>query len=154
VQKLASETKRRFTNPKSVGPPEFQLEVDERRSGERLEPVPEGIEDNVSEETEYGPTEQTEGDLESIPAASNDNPHPRPQDPKMSEKMDAPKTLDPATAREAVAVLTKAKLETMRLAREQAEAVGEMCRRAGSELPPYCFDDLIGKGAYGRVYKG
>jgi hypothetical protein len=150
VQLLASETKRKFTNPKSVGPPQFQLEeVDEHRSDDGLESLREEIEDSVSEDTR-----QTEGALQLIPVASNDNQHPHSQRPQKATKMDTPTPLDPVTAREAVAVLTKAKLETMKLAREQAEAVEEMCRRAGTELPPYCFDDLIGKGAYGRVYKG
>jgi hypothetical protein len=50
--------------------------------------------------------------------------------------------------------LTKQKAEAMRLAREQSAAVKEMCRRAKSDMPPYDFEELIGKGAYGRVYKG
>ncbi|KAE8555672.1 hypothetical protein EYB25_000370 [Talaromyces marneffei] len=59
--------------------------------------------------------------------------------------------LDPSSA---MATLTKQKLESIKLAREQAAAVHEMCRRAKSEVPPYEFEELIGKGAYGRVYKG
>lgn len=53
-----------------------------------------------------------------------------------------------------MATLTKQKAESIKLAREQAAAVHEMCRRAKSEVPPYEFEELIGKGAYGRVYKG
>ncbi|OJJ47238.1 hypothetical protein ASPZODRAFT_64892 [Penicilliopsis zonata CBS 506.65] len=66
--------------------------------------------------------------------------------------MDPPRTsrlLDPA-----MAAITKHKAEAIRLAKEQAAAVQEMCRRAKSEAPPYEFEELIGKGAYGRVYKG
>ncbi|PCG90145.1 Hypothetical protein PENO1_100660 [Penicillium occitanis (nom. inval.)] len=59
--------------------------------------------------------------------------------------------LDPSSA---MATLTKQKAESIKLAREQAAAVHEMCRRAKSEVPPYEFEELIGKGAYGRVYKG
>lgn len=59
--------------------------------------------------------------------------------------------LDPTSA---MATLTKQKAESIKLAREQAAAVHEMCRRAKSEVPPYEFEELIGKGAYGRVYKG
>lgn len=59
--------------------------------------------------------------------------------------------LDPLSA---VASLTKQKAEAIRLAREQDAAVRAMCRRAKTEVPPYEFEELIGKGAYGRVYKG
>lgn len=53
-----------------------------------------------------------------------------------------------------MAAITKHKAEAIKLAREQAAAVQEMCRRAKTEVPPYEFEELIGKGAYGRVYKG
>lgn len=58
--------------------------------------------------------------------------------------------LDPST----MATLNKQKAEAIRLAKEQAAAVKEMCRRAKTDQPPYEFEELIGKGAYGRVYKG
>ncbi|RAL13788.1 putative serine/threonine protein kinase [Aspergillus homomorphus CBS 101889] len=57
--------------------------------------------------------------------------------------------LDPA-----MAAITKHKAEAIKLAREQSSAVEEMCRRAKTEVPPYEFEELIGKGSYGRVYKG
>ncbi|KAH8705214.1 kinase-like domain-containing protein [Talaromyces proteolyticus] len=59
--------------------------------------------------------------------------------------------LDPSSA---MASITKQKVEAIRLAKEQSAAVHEMCRRAKTEVPPYEFEELIGKGAYGRVYKG
>ncbi|KAJ5540876.1 hypothetical protein N7494_005952 [Penicillium frequentans] len=59
--------------------------------------------------------------------------------------------LDPSSA---VAAITRHKAEAIKLAREQGTAVKEMCRRAKTEVPPYEFEELIGKGAYGRVYKG
>jgi hypothetical protein len=59
--------------------------------------------------------------------------------------------LDPSSAMETI---SKQKSEAIRLAKEQAVAVKEMCRRAKTDLPPYEFEELIGKGAYGRVYKG
>ncbi|KAL4974778.1 hypothetical protein BDW66DRAFT_167535 [Aspergillus desertorum] len=68
--------------------------------------------------------------------------------------MEAPRAsrfLDPTSA---MAAITKHKAEAIRLAREQGAAVREMCRRAKTEIPPYEFEELIGKGAYGRVYKG
>ncbi|KAL4920116.1 kinase-like domain-containing protein [Aspergillus aurantiobrunneus] len=63
----------------------------------------------------------------------------------------ASRFLDPTSA---VAAITKHKAEAIRLAREQGTAVREMCRRAKTETPAYDFEELIGKGAYGRVYKG
>ncbi|KAJ6089031.1 hypothetical protein N7499_003878 [Penicillium canescens] len=59
--------------------------------------------------------------------------------------------LDPSSA---MAAITKHKVEAIKLAREQGIAVQEMCRRAKTDIPPYEFEELIGKGAYGRVYKG
>ena len=53
-----------------------------------------------------------------------------------------------------MAAITKHKAEAIKLAREQGVAVQEMCRRAKTDTPPYEFEELIGKGAYGRVYKG
>ncbi|KAL4803478.1 hypothetical protein BDV18DRAFT_144828 [Aspergillus unguis] len=63
----------------------------------------------------------------------------------------ASRFLDPSSA---MAAITKHKAEAIRLAREQGAAVREMCRRAKTETPAYDFEELIGKGAYGRVYKG
>lgn len=54
----------------------------------------------------------------------------------------------------AVMAITKQKSEAMRLARDQEAIVEEMCRRNKSTSPPYSFEELIGKGAFGRVYKG
>lgn len=59
--------------------------------------------------------------------------------------------LDPSSA---MAAITKHKAEAIKLARDQAHAVREMCRRSKTDVPPYEFEELIGKGAYGRVYKG
>ena len=56
--------------------------------------------------------------------------------------------------RASLLAVTKHKAEAMKLAREQSAAVKEMCRRTKMDIPPYEFDELIGKGAYGRVYKG
>jgi hypothetical protein len=43
--------------------------------------------------------------------------------------------------------------EAMRLAKAQEASVIEKCRRSGSSIPEYAFDELIGKGSFGRVYK-
>lgn len=63
----------------------------------------------------------------------------------------ASRFLDPSSA---MAAITRHKAEAIKLAREQGTAVKEMCRRAKTDVPPYEFEELIGKGAYGRVYKG
>lgn len=66
--------------------------------------------------------------------------------------MEPSRLLDPSSA--TMMAVTKQRLDASRLAKEQSVAVKEMCRRANTERPPYDFDELIGKGAYGRVYKG
>jgi hypothetical protein len=43
--------------------------------------------------------------------------------------------------------------EAMRLAKAQETMVIEKCRRSGASIPEYAFDELIGKGSFGRVYK-
>jgi protein-serine/threonine kinase len=42
----------------------------------------------------------------------------------------------------------------MQQAKEMELLVAERAKRSGEEPPPYDFFELIGKGAYGRVYKG
>ncbi|KAJ9497203.1 hypothetical protein H2202_007359 [Exophiala xenobiotica] len=44
--------------------------------------------------------------------------------------------------------------EAVRLAEEQQRAVTEKCKRSNQLAPNYAFDELIGKGSFGRVYKG
>ncbi|RMD41593.1 hypothetical protein DV735_g3531, partial [Chaetothyriales sp. CBS 134920] len=44
--------------------------------------------------------------------------------------------------------------EAVRLAKSQERAVADKCRRSNQTIPPYTFDELIGKGTFGRVYKG
>ena len=39
-------------------------------------------------------------------------------------------------------------------AKEMESLVAERAKRSGDEPPPYDFYELIGKGAYGRVFKG
>ena len=39
-------------------------------------------------------------------------------------------------------------------AKEMQNIVAERAKRSGDEAPPYDFYELIGKGAYGRVFKG
>lgn len=80
-----------------------------------------------------------------IPAAHYRNPTLTMEPPRTS------RLLDPTSA---ISAITKHKAEAIKLAREQATAVQEMCRRAKTESPPYEFEELIGKGSYGRVYKG
>lgn len=55
---------------------------------------------------------------------------------------------------ESAAAMTAHRREAIRLAKAQERAVSDKCVRAGQEPPGYAFDELIGKGSFGRVYKG
>lgn len=46
------------------------------------------------------------------------------------------------------------KAAAIKAAKDQESALKEKARRGKVELPPFEFDELIGKGAYGLVYKG
>ena len=49
--------------------------------------------------------------------------------------------------------MTRQKAETIRIAHEQQAAIAEKLIRNGLEFPRYEFQELIGKGSYGRVFK-
>ncbi|MCJ1301474.1 hypothetical protein MMC08_004274, partial [Hypocenomyce scalaris] len=69
-------------------------------------------------------------------------------------KMENPRTsrfLDPASARDSV--MTSQKVAAIKIAKEQEKAIHEKLRRNGHDIPKYEFQELIGKGAYGRVFK-
>ena len=69
---------------------------------------------------------------------------------------------DPAPAKpsmsflhpESAAAITEHRREAIRLAKAQEKLVIEKCKRSDQEVPGYLFDELIGKGSFGRVYKG
>ncbi|ORX99888.1 hypothetical protein BCR34DRAFT_122283 [Clohesyomyces aquaticus] len=46
------------------------------------------------------------------------------------------------------------KLRAIQQAKDQETLVAERAKRSGDEPPPYEFSELIGKGSYGRVFKG
>ncbi|KAF9736314.1 hypothetical protein PMIN06_012033 [Paraphaeosphaeria minitans] len=46
------------------------------------------------------------------------------------------------------------KFRAIQQAKEMENIVAERAKRSGDEPPPYDFYELIGKGAYGRVFKG
>jgi hypothetical protein len=46
------------------------------------------------------------------------------------------------------------KAKAIQQAQEFEEIVAEKSRRSGVESPPYDFIELIGKGSFGRVFKG
>ncbi|RMZ83469.1 hypothetical protein DV737_g1616, partial [Chaetothyriales sp. CBS 132003] len=52
------------------------------------------------------------------------------------------------------AAMTQHRREAVRLAKSQERAVADKCKRSNQPIPPYKFDELIGKGTFGRVYKG
>lgn len=55
---------------------------------------------------------------------------------------------------ESAAAMTAHRREAVRLAQQQQLAVSEKCKRSKQPEPDYSFDELIGKGSFGRVYKG
>ena len=55
---------------------------------------------------------------------------------------------------ESATAMTEHRREAVRLAKSQESAVAEKCKRGNQQMPAYSFDELIGKGSYGRVYKG
>ncbi|EXJ67331.1 STE/STE20 protein kinase [Cladophialophora psammophila CBS 110553] len=55
---------------------------------------------------------------------------------------------------ESASAMTAHRREAVRLAQEQQRAVVEKCKRSKQLEPDYAFDELIGKGSFGRVYKG
>lgn len=55
---------------------------------------------------------------------------------------------------ESAAAMTAHRREAVRLAKAQEKVVFDKCQRAGQDVPGYTFDELIGKGSFGRVYKG
>lgn len=65
-------------------------------------------------------------------------------------KMDA-QFLAPAAADSAV--VTKQKERTRQIARDQQQALAARLENKSLEMPPFEFLELIGKGAFGRVFK-
>jgi hypothetical protein len=55
---------------------------------------------------------------------------------------------------DSAAAMTAHRREAVRLAKDQQQAVIEKCKRSNLAEPDYSFDELIGKGSFGRVYKG
>lgn len=52
------------------------------------------------------------------------------------------------------AMVTGTKARAIQQAKEMETLVAERAKRSGDEPPQYDFHELIGKGAYGRVFKG
>ncbi|KAI1006185.1 hypothetical protein K3495_g2027 [Podosphaera aphanis] len=50
--------------------------------------------------------------------------------------------------------VTPIKAQAVEDARQMQEKVNEDCKKAGKKPPPYNLEELIGKGSFGRVYKG
>ena len=48
----------------------------------------------------------------------------------------------------------RVKAQSVEDARQMQAKVIEECKRAGKDPPPYGLEELIGKGSFGRVYKG
>jgi hypothetical protein len=69
-----------------------------------------------------------------------------------SESITGPDIMNRLRPESALAV-SHHRREAMRLAKAQETMVIEKCRRSGASIPEYAFDELIGKGSFGRVYK-
>lgn len=46
------------------------------------------------------------------------------------------------------------KIKAVEDARQLQSKVNEQCKKDGKDPPPYGLEELIGKGSFGRVYKG
>jgi hypothetical protein len=75
--------------------------------------------------------------------------HLRPSDSESESGSDIMDHLRPESA----LAVSHHRREAMRLAKAQETSVIEKCRRSGASVPEYAFDELIGKGSFGRVYK-
>jgi hypothetical protein len=73
----------------------------------------------------------------------------RPSDSESESDSDAMDRLRPESA----LAVSQHRREAIRLAKAQETSVLEKCRRSGASIPEYAFDELIGKGSFGRVYK-
>ncbi|KAL8680335.1 MAG: hypothetical protein Q9186_003456 [Xanthomendoza sp. 1 TL-2023] len=72
------------------------------------------------------------------------------------QQLPASSNMDPnrlAPAAPAAASITMAKERTMRIAKEQQRALTARLKKNSLEMPPFEFLELIGKGAFGRVFK-
>ncbi|KAL8718211.1 MAG: hypothetical protein Q9225_004619 [Loekoesia sp. 1 TL-2023] len=74
----------------------------------------------------------------------------RPSSSQKLGKMD-PNFLAPGAAPSMV--ITKQKERTMQIAKEQQAALSARLKKNNLEMPPFEFLELIGKGAFGRVFK-
>lgn len=53
-----------------------------------------------------------------------------------------------------LAVRTEAKAKAVEDARKMQTYVIDECKKSGKDPPPFALEELIGKGSFGRVYKG
>ena len=49
--------------------------------------------------------------------------------------------------------MTEHRREAVRLAKQQEEAIKVKCSRNNVDFPHYTFEELVGKGSFGRVYR-
>lgn len=64
------------------------------------------------------------------------------------------KNMEPVRLQPTATAMGGTKGRAILQAQEMETLVAERARRSGDEPPPYDFYELIGKGAYGRVFKG
>lgn len=119
-------------------------------------------EDQFEPPSEPGPEPPPEPEPEPGP-----EPEPEPEPEREPESKEAPDLEDSGTMSDSSSNLgfldpssamdssrkTKQKAEAVKIAKQQETAVHEKLKRNGLEIPKYEFLELIGKGAYGRVFK-
>lgn len=80
---------------------------------------------------------------------------PAPSIPEQGDPVREPSSEDMDLLNpESAMAMTEHRREAIRMAKSQEAAVVEKCKRSGVAPPGYTFDELIGKGSFGRVYKG
>lgn len=93
--------------------------------------------------------------LESSPEVDNPSPDTRRSKPLRQRRRAAGSFLKMDSLHpDSAAAMTAHRREAVRLAEVQQRAVSEKCKRSKQTEPDYAFDELIGKGSFGRVYKG
>ena len=97
---------------------------------------------------------QGTGSLGSIGSTPDLGLESRNSDTAIEDSSSEHRSSDMARLHPSSAVLmTEQKRDAMRLAKQQEEAVRAKCTRNKVEFPPYVFEEMIGKGSFGRVYR-
>ena len=142
VQQHQLEHRRQATTPSDA---EVSLYLRATRRGfQRRETSPEPLRDN--------PTVQEVGTRRGYPAIHQGLHHPKPRR-VISEMAGTRRTGYLEVAAANTQRITPHQIFLKSQVKIQQDATNEWARRTGKPVPPYQFEDFIGKGAYGRVYR-